>query len=77
MEDVRGHLLFNVSAEEYDEANAWLARAGVMRVIDEGVKAMKPSAGGALESLIDRVESSYLEALAGRGRSQELPAGGG
>jgi isocitrate lyase len=62
MEDVRGHLLFNVSAEEYEEANAWLARAGVMRVIDEGVKAIKPGAGGALESLIDKVESSYLEA---------------
>jgi isocitrate lyase len=62
MEDVRGHLLFNVSAEEYDEANAWLARAGVMRVIDEGVKATKPGTGGALERLIDQVESSYLEA---------------
>jgi isocitrate lyase len=62
MEDVRGHLLFNVSAEEYEEANAWLARAGVMRVIDEGVKAIKPGAGAALESLIDKVESSYLEA---------------
>jgi len=62
MEDVRGHLLFNVSASEYEEANAWLARTGVMRVIEEGVRALKPNEGGALEGLIDQVETRYLDA---------------
>src|SRR5712692_6434074 len=41
VDDMRGHLLFKVSPEEYDEANVWLARAGVMRVLEDGVKAFK------------------------------------
>lgn len=33
VDDVRGHLLYKISAAEYDEAGEWLARAGVMRVL--------------------------------------------
>jgi isocitrate lyase len=62
IDDVRGHLLFNVSAAEYAEANAWLARTGVMRVLEDGVKAGKPLAGAAVEALLDQVETRYLEA---------------
>src|SRR5438270_9763750 len=45
IDDMRGHLLFKVSAAEYDEANAWLARAGVMRVLEDGVKAFQQADG--------------------------------
>jgi isocitrate lyase len=39
VDDARGHLLFKISAAEYDEASAWLARADVMRVPEESAKA--------------------------------------
>src|SRR5712692_4359883 len=62
IDDVRGHLLFNVSAAEYDEANSWLARAGVMRVLEDGVKAFQQTDGGSVEAMLDRIETRYLEA---------------
>src|ERR1700693_3553525 len=45
IDDARGHLLFKISAAEYDEANAWLARAGVMRVIEDSAKAFREADG--------------------------------
>ena len=62
IDDVRGHLLFNVSAAEYAEANVWLTRVGVMRVLEDGVKAFKPADGATVEALLDKVETRYLEA---------------
>ncbi len=62
IDDVRGHLLFNVSAAEYEEANLWLTRVGVMRAIEDGVKAFKPAEGATVEALLDHVETRYLEA---------------
>src|SRR6266566_2786915 len=49
IDDMRGHQLFKVSAAEYDEANAWLARAGVMRVLEDGVKAFQQADGPSVE----------------------------
>jgi isocitrate lyase len=62
IDDVRGHLLFNVSAAEYAEASVWLTRVGVMRVLEDGVKAFKPADGATVEALLDKVETRYLEA---------------
>jgi isocitrate lyase len=60
--DVRGDLLFQVSSFEHDEAYAWLERAGVLRTIDEHLKALRQADGPALEALLDRIETRYLEA---------------
>ena len=60
--DVRGHLLFEISAAEYDEASAWLARTGVMRVIEESAKAFQQADGSSVEALLEEVETPYLEA---------------
>jgi isocitrate lyase len=62
IDDVRGHLLFNVSAAEYAEANVWLTRVGVMRVLEDGVKGGRPADGASVEALLDKVETRYLEA---------------
>jgi isocitrate lyase len=62
VDDARGHLLFKISAAEYDEASAWLARTGVMRVIEERAKAFRPADGSSVEALLDEVETPYLEA---------------
>ncbi len=62
IDDVRGHALFKVSAAEYDEANEWLARAGVMRVLEDGVKAFQKTDGASVEAMLDKIETRYLEA---------------
>ena len=46
VEDLHGHLLFKISAAEYGEANAWLARTGVMQMLEESVKAWKAKGRG-------------------------------
>src|SRR6266516_1150883 len=62
VEDARGHLLYKISAAEYDEASAWLERADVMRVLEESAKAFQQAGGQPLEALLERVETRYLEA---------------
>jgi isocitrate lyase len=62
VEGAYGHLLFKVSAAEYEEANAWLLRAGVGSTIEENREAFRTAEGPALEALLDKVETRYLEA---------------
>ena len=45
VDDARGHLLFKISAAEYDQAGAWLTRTGVMRVLEQGAKAFQQAGG--------------------------------
>jgi isocitrate lyase len=61
VDDVRGHLLYKISAAEYDEASAWLERTGVMRVLEESAQAFL-RADGSVEALLDTVETRFLEA---------------
>jgi isocitrate lyase len=60
--DVHGDLLFQVSAFEYDEAYAWLDRVGVLRTIEDNLPGLRQAEGTALEALLDKVETRYLEA---------------
>ncbi len=62
VDDARGHLLYKISAAECEEADAWLARTGVMRVLEESAKAFHEADGSVVEALLDRVETQYLEA---------------
>jgi isocitrate/methylisocitrate lyase len=62
VDDARGHLLYQISAAEYDEACAWLARTGVMRVLEESAQAFQPTDGSLVDALLDRVGTAYLEA---------------
>ena len=62
VDDARGHLLYKISAAEYDEASAWLEPTGVMRVLEESAKAFQQAGGSSVEALLDRVETPYLEA---------------
>ncbi|MFN2386389.1 MAG: isocitrate lyase ICL2 [Thermoanaerobaculia bacterium] len=62
VDDMRGHLLFKVSEAEYEEANAWLARAGVSRLIEDNIQALRKADGAGLEALLDKLENRYLEA---------------
>jgi isocitrate lyase len=73
IDDMRGHLLFKVSAAEYDEANAWLARVGVMRVLEDSAKAFQQADGTSVEAMLDRVETHYLEAWQAEANLKSYP----
>jgi isocitrate lyase len=62
IEDVRGHLLFQISDVEYAEANAWLTRAGVMAAIEENLGAFRAAQGGAVDALVEQVQTKYIDA---------------
>ena len=64
IEGARGHLLFKVSTAEYEEAKVWLARSGVMQVIEANIKALREAAGSAsaFEPLLDMIETRYADA---------------
>jgi isocitrate lyase len=62
VEDARGHLLYKISAAEYDEAGTWLERTGVMRVLEDSAKAFQQAGESSAEALLESVETRYLEA---------------
>ncbi len=62
VDDVRGHLLYKISAAEYDEAAAWLERAGVMRVLEASANAFQQADQSSVDALLDKVETAFLEA---------------
>jgi isocitrate lyase len=62
VDDVRGHLLFKISAEEYGEACAWLARTGVARTLELTAQAFRQADGPSAEEVLESVETRYLEA---------------
>ena len=63
LDEMRGHLLYRIPGKEYEEAYAWLKRTGVMRVIEENAQAYAKGerSAVALEALMDKVETRYLE----------------
>jgi isocitrate/methylisocitrate lyase len=73
VDDTRGHLLYKISAAEYDEASAWLDRTGVMRVIEEGAKEFRQAGGPSAEALLERVETRYLEAWQSEANLKSYP----
>jgi isocitrate lyase len=73
VDDARGYLLYQVSAAEYDEACAWLAQTGVMRVLEDSVKAFQQAGGSSVEALLDSVETQYLEAWQSQANLNSYP----
>jgi isocitrate lyase len=60
VDEARGDLLFRISDAEYEDAYAWLARAGVLRVIDDAEQAFAD--GSSIDALLDRIDTHYLDA---------------
>jgi isocitrate lyase len=59
--EVRGHLLFTLSDAVYEKAYAWLDRAGITRMIEDGIKTVHASENGHVEAVLDEVMTRYLE----------------
>ena len=62
IDEVRGHLLFALSPEEYETAFAWLKRAGVWSMIEESAGAFKSAKAPILDQMLDKITTRYLDA---------------
>ena len=60
-QDVRGHMLFAISASELYCAYAWLSRTGILAMIDARAAELRDATGKDLEAALDQIESRYLE----------------
>ena len=76
VDDARGHLLYKISAAEYDEAGAWLERTGVMRVLEESAKAFQQAGGSLGRGTAGTCRDAVPGGVAVRGEPDELSPGG-
>jgi isocitrate lyase len=61
VDEVRGHLMFDMSAEEYAAANVWLAQAGLEPVISDATAAYLKSGNDNVEAVLDKVLGRCLD----------------
>jgi isocitrate lyase len=62
MEDLNGHLLYDLSADEYAPGMEWLAQTGLNTEIDGWVTTYKKDGGSTLETILDQASSKLAEA---------------
>jgi len=73
VDDARGHLLFKISAAEYEEASDWLTRTGVMRVLEASAQAFNGANGAQVDELLESVETHYLDAWLSEANLKSYP----
>ena len=61
VEEVRGHLMFAMPQSEYDEADQWLERTGLLPLIAEGAAAYKKNPDMVLDNMLDKVVGKFLD----------------
>jgi isocitrate lyase len=60
-EEVRGHLLFEISAAEQRVTDAWLERTGLAEMIAERAAAFGDTPLGSVDAMLDEVVTRYLD----------------
>jgi isocitrate lyase len=62
LDDIRGHLLFALPAQELQQAAAWLVQVGLMPLIERTAETIRETeAGPAVEGLLDAIDTRYAE----------------
>jgi len=61
VEEVRGHMMFEMSGVEYAAANVWLDQSGLTPVILDAAAAYRTNGGGNVEPMLDRVMGRCLD----------------
>ncbi len=62
LDEVRGHLLYEISPEEYAEADRWLDKVGLVEQIGAGIADYRNGSHRTIEALLSEVETSFLDA---------------
>jgi isocitrate lyase len=73
VDDARGHLLYKISGEEYEQAGAWLGQMGVLREVEEIVQEFRQAGGSSVEEVLDRAETRYLDAWLSEANLKSYP----
>ncbi|HEX3034764.1 MAG TPA: isocitrate lyase/phosphoenolpyruvate mutase family protein [Thermodesulfobacteriota bacterium] len=59
--DVNGHLLYQISEEEYDAAYEWFNKVGLMFYIDENIQSLKEGRDKSITKPLDNVATKFVE----------------
>ncbi|MBT8216251.1 MAG: isocitrate lyase/phosphoenolpyruvate mutase family protein, partial [Acidimicrobiia bacterium] len=62
LDEIRGHLLYEILSEEYADAEAWLGKAGLLEQITAGVAMYLDGGYVTLDAFVDEIETSFVEA---------------
>lgn len=62
VEEINGHLLYALSDGEYEAANAWLERQGILDLVAEAINKWRDSAELSIDDVYDEVESKFVAA---------------
>ncbi len=61
VEELNGHLVYQISEGAYTVANTWLENLGIMSLIDESLNDFKQSNSLTVEQLLDKVTTKFLD----------------
>jgi isocitrate lyase len=62
IEEIRGHLLYSISDEEYEYANSWLERAGMFKLVKKKAAEYKKARHQPAEEMLDEVTTHFMAA---------------
>ena len=62
VDDIKGHLMFVVPEEDYANATAWLAAAGLLPVIAAGARQFLQAKDASIDAMLDEVIARFLDA---------------
>lgn len=60
--EINGHLLYALPDGEYDTAERWLERQGLLTLIDETATGLQDGTEASLDAAFDKVESRFVDA---------------
>lgn len=61
IEDINGHLLYQISEDAYDNAYKWLDRIGLLAQLDEGISQLKQDKAASSEKALDDITNKFLD----------------
>jgi isocitrate lyase len=61
VEEIRGHLLFALSDEEHEAAEAWLERSGLLTEIEASVKLFEQGEFATVDAMLDAASTTYID----------------
>ncbi len=62
VEDINGHLLFDISEDAYDAAFEWMDQAGVLSYLDESIRNFKEGVEPDIEKVVNAASGQCLKA---------------
>jgi isocitrate lyase len=62
VDDVRGHLLYSISDEEYATANRWLEGVDLLKLVDGSAAEFLAGNRATLDALLDEVQTRFIDA---------------